>query len=360
MKTILMSMGCLFTLGATAQDSTTQKSTFSFSGFVEAYYSYDFNKPADNNRPFFLYSYNRHNEFNINLAFVKAAYQSDNIRGNLAFAAGTYVNANYAAEPGVLKNLYEANVGTKLIRNKNIWIDAGIFASHIGYESAQSSTSPILTRSIIAENSPYYESGARLSYTTNNSKWYFSALALNGWQRIHRLNGNSLMSWGTQITYTPSTKATFNYSTFFGTDTPDSARLFRMFHDLYTVLQLSDKWQLVLCLDIGEQQANKGSSNYNTWYGTSAILHYAFNKSWAAAIRGEYYHDENNVIVSAGTNTNGFKTSGFSFNVDKNIGDHFIWRTEVRIFNNNDSIFTKHGTQVNHNTAITTSFAISL
>ena len=31
--------------------------------------------------------------------------------GQIALAAGTYMNANYAAEPGVLKNIYEANAG---------------------------------------------------------------------------------------------------------------------------------------------------------------------------------------------------------------------------------------------------------
>jgi hypothetical protein len=46
----------------------------------------------------------------VNLAFVKASYTLSRVRGNLAFAAGTYVNANYVAEPGVLKNLYEANI----------------------------------------------------------------------------------------------------------------------------------------------------------------------------------------------------------------------------------------------------------
>ncbi len=43
--------------------------------YVEAYYHYDFNKPADNNRPGFIYSHNRHNEFNLNLALIKRKLQ---------------------------------------------------------------------------------------------------------------------------------------------------------------------------------------------------------------------------------------------------------------------------------------------
>ena len=51
-------------------------------------------------------------------------------RANIALAVGTYMNANYAAEPGVLKNIYEANAGVKISNNKNIWVDAGILPSH--------------------------------------------------------------------------------------------------------------------------------------------------------------------------------------------------------------------------------------
>eukprot|EP01132_Coremiostelium_polycephalum_P020481 gene20481-24330_t len=105
------------------------------SGYVEAYYGYDFNKPADHNRPGFIYSHNRHNEVNLNLAFIKANYDSGNIRANVAVMAGTYANANLAAEPGVLKNIYEANAGIKLSKSQNLWLDAGIFSSHIGFES---------------------------------------------------------------------------------------------------------------------------------------------------------------------------------------------------------------------------------
>ena len=97
-----------------AQTTDSSKSKLTFSGYVEAYYTYDFGNPADHNRPSFIYSFNRHNEVNLDLGFIKAAYENENVRANLALAAGTYVNANYSAEPGVLKNIYEANAGVKI------------------------------------------------------------------------------------------------------------------------------------------------------------------------------------------------------------------------------------------------------
>ena len=174
---------------------------------------------------------------------------------------------------------------------------------------------------------------------------------------IQRVPGNSLMSWGTQVTYTPSASGSLNYSTFLGTDKPDSVRLWRFFHDLYGTFNVSEKLELVLCFDIGQEQASKGSNNYNTWYGTAVIVRYVLQKSWAIALRGEYYNDEKGVIISTGT-SNGFKTSGASINFDKGFGSHVLWRTEARLFNSKDKIFTKNDTQVNENTAITTSLAL--
>ena len=95
----------IITAVATAQDSTHTHS-LSISGYAEVYYQYDFNKPSDNNRPGFIYSHNRHNEFNLNLGYLKANYTADRVRANLALATGTYMNANYTAEPGVLKSYW--------------------------------------------------------------------------------------------------------------------------------------------------------------------------------------------------------------------------------------------------------------
>jgi hypothetical protein len=120
MRTILMATAMLISaqIFITGPVNSQDNPAFTVSGYVEAYYSYDFNKPMDNNRPGFIYSHNRHNEFNLNLGFIKGTYNAERVRANLALAAGTYMNANYAAEPGVLKNIYEANAGVKLSKTK--------------------------------------------------------------------------------------------------------------------------------------------------------------------------------------------------------------------------------------------------
>lgn len=364
MKKTILSAAVLLTVAASAQaDSTkmmeqTATNPFTLSEYVEGYYSYDFNKPVNNSKPGFIYNHNRHNEFNLNLGFVKAAYATERTRANLAVAVGTYMNANYAAEPATLKNIFEANAGYKLSAKNNLWFDIGIMPSHIGFESAIGKDNWTLTRSLVAENTPYFESGAKLTYTTKDGKLLLSALALNGWQRITRVEANSLMSWGTQVTYKPSGKVTLNYSTFIGTDKPDSARQWRYHNNLYGVFQLSDKVGLIANLDYGLEQKAKGSSDLNTWYTPVAILRITPNSKWAVALRGEYFSDENSVIIGTGT-PSGFKTIGGSVNVDYLPLPNVALRLEGRYLNSKDAIFSKDGRAKDNNTGITFATAIS-
>lgn len=339
-------------------DSANQEGPFILGIFADTYYSYDFNKPASHAKPGFLYSHNRHNEFAVNLAFLKAAYKTEKMRSILSLATGTYMNANYAAEPGVLKNIFEANVGARISRTANLWVDAGIFASHIGYESAHSPSCWTLTRSIAAENSPYYETGAKITYSTKNDKWVMSGLILNGWQRIQRVEGNNTPAFGTQVSFKPNSETTINWSTFVGNDKPDSVKQWRYFNDFYGIFQFTEKFGLTLGMDIGQEQQSKGSSTLNTWYTPTVVIRFTPGNNLAIAARCEYYSDEKGVIISTGT-TNGFKTLGTSLNVDRKINDNIWWRTEVRNLSSKDAIFTKGYNRSKNNTFITTSFAIA-
>lgn len=361
MKKFLLGTMIMSGMHVLAQDSTKAGSatpSFNFGVYVEAYYQYDLNKPADNNRPGFIYSHNRHNEFNLNLGFLKGSYNADRVRANLAIAAGTYMNVNYAAEPGVLKNILEANAGIKLAKKKNLWLDAGIFSSHIGFESTLSKDCWTLTRSILADNSPYFESGAKLTYTSNNEKWVVSGLVLNGWQRIRRVDGNSLMSYGTQLQYKPNASILLNYSTFIGTDKPDSSRQWRYFHNLYGIFNITSKFGVTAGLDIGSEQKAKGSQGFNSWYSPVLILKYALNSKWAIAARGEYYEDKHGVIIASGT-PHGFKTTGFSVNLDYAPIPNALVRVEARTLNSADAVFTKGSGVSKSNTFVTGSLAVS-
>ncbi len=335
-------------------------SPFTFSGYLETYYIYDFSNPADHDRPDFLYSFDRHNEVNLNLGLFQADYNTDRVRGELALMAGTYPNANLAAEPGVLKNIFAASAGVKVSKTKDLWVDAGIFASHIGFESAIGAVCWNMTRSLAAENSPYYLSGAKISYTSDNEQWFISGLLLNGWQRIQRVDGNQTPAFGHQITWTPNERVTLNSSSFIGNDMPDDNRQMRYFHNIYGQFQLTPKLGLITGFDIGAQQTDRADSDYDTWYSPVVIARYAPTEKLAVAGRAEYYSDKNGVLVSTET-PNGFQTFGYSLNLDVLVSPTALFRIEARTFaSREDNIFMdSDGIASQNNSFVGTSLSIT-
>lgn len=333
-------------------------SPLTFSGYIETYFSYDFAQPADHNRQNFSYSFNRHNEVNLNLGLIKATYQTQKVRANFALMAGTYASANLAAEPDVLKNIFEANVGVKLSKSKNLWLDAGIFPSHIGFESAIGKDCWNLTRSILADNSPYFESGAKLSFTSQNEKWFISGLLLNGWQRIQRPTGNQTPAFGHQLTYKPNAHITLNSSSFVGSDTPDSTRQMRCFHNFYGQFQVHPKFAIIAGLDIGFQQNGDGSKDYRQWYAPVFLAKYSPSDKFSIVARVEYYKDAEGVIIATET-ANGFNTYGYSVNFDYYIMSNVLWRVEARGFSSRDKIFTLDEQPSSKNYFLTTALSLS-
>ncbi|TDQ77859.1 porin [Sphingobacterium yanglingense] len=299
------------------------------SGYAEVYYQRDFNVDKSNQRPNFIYSHNRNNEVSLNLGLVKASYETERMRTNLGIGVGSYMSANYAAEPDVLKNIYEANLGVRLSSTHELWLDVGILPSHIGFESAEGMNCPTLTRSIMAENSPYFETGAKLSYQTRNKRWQMALLALNGWQRIQRVDGNTTPAFGHQLTFRASERLTFNSSSFVGSDKPDSTRQMRYFHNLYGQYQWNEKINFIAGFDIGAEQCEKGSNQYQHWYTAALIMQYRANARLAFAGRAEYYKDRNGVIIAV-DDPRGMEAVGGSVNADYHILPNVVWRTEVK------------------------------
>jgi hypothetical protein len=246
-------------------------------------------------------------------------------------------------------------VGVALNKNKSLWLDAGILPSYIGFESAISSNNSTLTRSLLAENSPYFFSGAQLTYQASKTL-NISGIVLNGWQRIQRLQGNSFPSFGSQIQYT-NPKTTLNWSTFIGSDYPDSTRKFRYFNNIYWQQKILNNWEIIAGLDLGCEQKIKNSNAYNFWFSPVLITQYTLATHWKTAFRAEYYSDKNGVLI-LNNSPFGFKTSGFSINLDYVPKLNMMARIEARWLHSAHPIFTSHNTLTQNNFFITSSLSV--
>ncbi len=351
MKNTLPFFILLFVNNIYAQTDSLKK--ISYTAYGELYYSYDFSNPSNHEKPNFIYNHKRHNELNANLLLVKANFLDKNYRACLGLMTGNYAQYNLSSEPTWAQFIYEANVGFKLSNKKNIWMDAGIMPSHIGFESAIGADCWTLTRGLLAENSPYYETGIKISNTTSNKKLYVAAMFLNGWQKISKPNFMQKPSFGMQATYKPNSNLTINYSNFLGTDKPDSLKSFRHFHNFYLQYDATKNFGIIAGFDIGFEKILH--YKYNNWYTPIIMIRKKVDKNVFAALRAEYYADRNQVIVTTGT-TNGFEVFGLSANMDLDINAQIKWRLEGKMYNSKDKIFEAQAR--NSNYAITTNLAI--
>jgi hypothetical protein len=79
--------------------------------------------------------------------------------------------------------------------------------------------------------------------------------------------------------------------------------------------------------DIGFEQKDKHSSEMNMWFNPESMLKYTPTAKTAITIRAEYYNDRHGVIIPSST-PNGFKTFGFSTNLDYKITNNLLWRVK--------------------------------
>lgn len=316
---------CAHSTFGTGKDTSAK---LAIKAYGELYKAVDFSNFDVDRKAGYLYNHARQGELSANLLLVQADWTDSNARATLGLMAGDYTGFNLSSEPIWARSVYQASAGVKLSSSHQLWLDAGIFPSHLGSESPIGSECLTLTRSLSAEGSPYYEAGLNLNLTSCDEKLYVSFLILNGWQVIRRSPGQPRHSLGTQIKYTHKENYTFNYSTFLSWAIPGNRSHYRSFHDLFVKARPSEQIEWIAGFDIGfEQIPNRDRPA--VWYSPLAILRYKVSDRWYVAARVENFYDEAELIVS-----NNLKEAvnlvGASVNVDYRINDKFLWRTEWR------------------------------
>ena len=333
-----------------------------FGGFVDTYYAYDFGKPATMDRSFaggapFTTQPARHNEFNINLAYVDAVLVGDRVRGRLALQAGTSVQSNYSAEPAVgfnsgpslSRHIQEAYAGYQV--TSSLWVDGGVFYSHMGMESWASRDNVTYTRSLTAEYSPYYSSGVRAIWAAT-PKLTAHLHLVNGWQNISETNTDKGV--GLRLDFSPSSTVALSYYNFFNGETGGRHRVF---NGAGVRLTPNPQTTLLAQFDVGSLDAADGGDGSN-WYGFTVIGKRALTDKLALVGRVERFDDEDQVNITTGL-THPFRGNGFSIGLDVTPHAKFQWRTEFRGFSNKDAIFPDtDGAVSSHNLLVVSSLGL--
>jgi hypothetical protein len=313
-------------------DSTSH---FKLSSYIEFYYQYRNPNNGSKELPSYVNSFKKLNQFNLNIGLLKASYERNKFRSNLGIMTGNYGQANLAHEPAPLRHLFEANIGFKLLKNNNLWLDFGLIPSHIGFESALSIDCWHLTRSIMADNTPYYEMGFKLNHTSKNEHWISSLFVLNGWQQMNQLEIHKTPVLGHQIIYQPDSSLKINSSSFIGHVNKELASGMRYYHNFYIQKQFTNKMSMIAAFDIGRQTI---SSNHFIWYSPALGYLYQPTNRKKIALRLEYFYDPNTIVILPATNH--FEAIGASVNYDYKINKYMNIRNEFKWLKHSQNTFT--------------------
>lgn len=336
-------------------DSTQMpnKGKFTLSGYLDAYYVFDFNKPPSGDRPYFV-SMARHNEVTINLAYLEFTYTSPHLRLNLTPGLGTYMNANYASEPGTLKNILEASAGINLWQTKNIWIDAGVFEAPYTNESAISKNQLAYTRSFSSEYTPYYLSGIKLTIPLSKKLNAYLFL-INGWQQIN--DQNKSKSIGTQLEYQLSKFWQVNWNTYLGNEESTNHPEYRTryFSDIYFIHK-KERWSATGCIYYGVQERNNLSSA--SWWQANLISQYGVNNKISIVGRIEYFSDPDEVQVNPITNSSGFSSFSSSIGMNLKVTENALFRIEGRTFFSSKDVYERNNNPVKDSNLLATNLTV--
>ncbi|PJZ70979.1 hypothetical protein CH373_00100 [Leptospira perolatii] len=329
-----------------------------FGFFIDTYYNNNLNRPRNTRERDFTTQAVRNNEFNINLAHLEGTITSERFRGRVAIQFGTSVNANYAAESTTektsnqfsVRNMQETYGGLKF--GKSTWVDAGIYLSHIGYESWISHDNFVYTRSLSLDYVPYYISGVRLHHDLGQ-KFSFELHVINGWQIV--TDNNRDVSGGFRIEWKPTNTFFLRWNTFMGNENPSQvAKEMRYYNNFVTEWKPSDSLTLAASFDVGYQERayekdliylpsgptyiQKDSNAFRQWYSGNLWIGYRFLQDWRIGTRIERFVDREQVVASTGTR-DGFQTGGGTVTLDYNPDPAILARLTYQYRRSMDPIF---------------------
>jgi hypothetical protein len=284
----------------------------------EAYLQHSFRNDIDR-FPEYMVSHVDLNTPAINLVMGKIAIDAKSWKGELSMMTGTYSRDNLAHEIGVLKNIN--SLWVSYASSERIDILAGIYSSHIGIESPIGKECMVPTRSIVADNSPYYQSGIRIRHQSNTET--YAIHLLNGWQKSSIDSLGILPAIGYEYSRNID-QLNYRISGYVGKTTHDTSYGIRYYQHLGATYQLRPNIILSASLDLGMQQKKE----IQAWVFAPLIMgQLSLYESLKIHGRLEYYHDPEAMIISSMSGLSGL---GYSMGLDWSYSNAMLLRAEWR------------------------------
>ena len=313
------------------------------SGFVDAYYMYNFNKVDPQLRTFDV----QHNAFSLSLAEVafQKSVSGDNKAGfrvDLDFGKTADLVASFEPEGSDGKEIYKhiQQAYVSFLPAPKLQLDFGKFVTPIGAEVIESKDNWNYARSVLFGYAiPFYHTGLRATYNAND-KVSLAGFVLNGWNNSSAIyQGQPCLA--AAATLKPDAKLTWVVNFMYGPEHPDNS-VKRSLFDTTATLTATPKLSLMTNFTYGKEGDVK-------WWGIAAYAKYQALANWAVVGRYEYLDD-----TKGGFMTLGQKGQTLTITSDHKLTGDLIARFEYYLDLANHDFFTKsNGTTTKSQSTLT-------
>ncbi|HSA86530.1 MAG TPA: outer membrane beta-barrel protein [Nitrospira sp.] len=196
-----------------------------------------------------------------------------------------------------LKHFSRANASYLAPVGTGVKLTAGLFNSFIGYESFYAKNNFNYTRTYLPDESPYFMIGVSAEYQLRENLKHV-LYVINGYNYLSR--PNDLPSYGTQVSWKPSSRFTLTQNFYYGPDQSNTDLKHWRFFSNSIVEWKHDQLILAMSYDIGTENAAEFSGSPRTfWMGGALYFWRHIAGPWAAAVRPEFYWDRNGRLTGA-------------------------------------------------------------
>jgi hypothetical protein len=348
------------------------------SGFVDGYYSFNFNQPGElgpeeapngfsgNSLRFFDANTN---QFSLNAVEMivdkapdataggtgRAGYHASFIYGQAAEAING--NSNFFFPPANQTDasniaLKEAYVDYIAPIGKGLTFTFGKFVTPAGNEVIETNGNWNYSRSILFYYAiPYFHFGVNAKYTFN-PKWSVTGYLVNNWNGTQQFNTGK--TYGVSLAWTPNMKwsVTENYLAGPQCDTCFTGYVgrpnnnWRQLEDATVAFTPNMKWAFAVNGDydygdrFGNGETTSGNSKPVSYWGIAGYAKYTFGPKMYAAFRYEYFSDSDGFALFGVSDRNGHVGEGTA-TLAYNLTDALQTRFEFRDDYSNRDIFEK-------------------
>lgn len=315
------------------KDSTSR---FSYGAYIDFYYAYYSDSVGKGNFESFPTAAPKNKTLGLNLAQATVKYATSRFKSILTLHYGDIASSAWSQRYNFIQ---EANAAVRL--HPKLWVEAGLFRSHIGLESIQPRENVTSSISTVVFYHPYFVSGAKLSYQPTK-KVGLGFHIYNGYNTFVETNTNKTL--GASLSYSPKEELSLTYNVLFTDELPkyEGKNHRRIYNNMMAVYK-KNKIQLMSEFNFGSQQNSSMEDSTLCAYmlSSSMTTKYTLYKKASLYGRGELFYDPHQMLSGPVYNQYGEKIGlnlwGVTFGGEYRVNEKSYMRLESRILRNEGS-----------------------